>query len=336
VNAPTGLYYGGFDAWNEARDVNGDGKLDLMTYDTVGGSYGWSLYLGSGTGFTYTSHMNNPTGLYSGNLHYTNVMRDFNNDGKVDLITYDTVTGSQGWSLWLSNGTGFTYSSHLNNPTGLYYGGFDQYNGIADVNADGYLDLLTYDTVGGSYGWSLYQGSGTGFTYTSHMNNPTGLYSGDLSSTEASNLLRDMNADGKADLVTYDTVGGTYGWSVWISSGTGFTYSSHLNIPPGPSQGTAYGYLNYWNAVADANGDGKPDLFTYDSVGGTLGWSIWLGSGTAFSFLSHTNSSAGLYSGNLDTTNIVKDFNGDGRADIMSYDTVNSVYGWTVYMLNAP
>jgi hypothetical protein len=119
-DVPYSTAFGGFSA--VAADINGDGKLDIVTD-------GVSVLLGNGDG-TFSS--NGGVQLSSGSIANVNI-GDFNGDGKLDAA----VVEGTGIGLLLGNGDG-TFQSPIdqlpaNGVTSLSMG---------DFNGDGSLDLV--------------------------------------------------------------------------------------------------------------------------------------------------------------------------------------------------
>jgi hypothetical protein len=113
-------------------DLNGDGKLDLVTAN--GGQNTISVLLGNGDG-TFQTKVAYVTGMNPLSL----VASDFNGDGKLDVATGDLSrqTGKPDISILLGNGDG-TFQPRL---------GFAEPAGSAlvtgDFNGDGKLDLAS-------------------------------------------------------------------------------------------------------------------------------------------------------------------------------------------------
>jgi len=110
-------------------DVNGDGKLDMVTgtYD-VGVEVPWEtdVLLGNGDGTFGTARTVGYGGL-------TVAVADFNHDGKLDIVSVGDFSTSTD-SVELGNGDG-TFQAPLN--VGLHGG----YAAVGDFNHDGYPDL---------------------------------------------------------------------------------------------------------------------------------------------------------------------------------------------------
>src|ERR1019366_7840293 len=143
---------------------------------------------------------------------------------------------------------------------------------VADVNGDGKPDILV--TTGSTTSFSILLGNGDG-TFQ-----PALLYGYDPSGEAIA--VADFNGDGKPDVVITNVF-------VWECDGGGITV--FLNDGKGEfEQATTYcsvgGYANSL-AVADVNGDGKPDLLVVNDCitngncgSGTVGVLLGNGDGT--------------------------------------------------------
>jgi hypothetical protein len=299
------------------RDVNGDGKPDLLVAnncasdDCANGSVGVLLGKGDGT-------FQSPVTYDSGGFEAQSVaVADVNGDGKLDLLVANAIclnvgacgTGSVG--VLLGNGDG-TFQSVVTYASG----GFSAASlKVADVNGDGRPDLLVTNTcvsdgafecMTGSVGVLLGNGDGTFREAVSY----------DSSGTSASSVtVADVNRDGKPDLIVANNCGdyGNYGCAagsvaVLLNSGHG-TFHAASNYGSG-------GYEADWEAVADVNGDGKLDLVVAnlgtdpDNSSGTV--AVLLGNGDG------TFQAAVNYGSGFDTESVaVADVNGDGKPDLL-------------------
>src|SRR5262249_13040894 len=115
-------------------DVNGDGKLDLVTMNPAG--VGVSFGAGNGT---FASPVVSPMGTNPVAL----VVADFNGDRRADVATADQSDHSVSVRLANSDGT--------LGPVATYdVGGPQSALAVGDVNGDGVPDLVTVDEMGTS------------------------------------------------------------------------------------------------------------------------------------------------------------------------------------------
>ncbi|MGC9990666.1 MAG: FG-GAP-like repeat-containing protein, partial [Terriglobales bacterium] len=307
--APSVVYFSGgeFTTSVAVADVNGDGKPDLLL--TNYGS-GVAVLLGNGDG-TFQAAVN-----YGAGTNFVAV-GDVNGDGKPDLVVAGGGEGSV--SVLLGNGDG-TFQAAVSYGSG----GYEATSvAVADVDGDGKPDLLVANSCagppdaldiceeGGSVG--VLRGNGDG-TFQSAVNYSSGAATFDTMSL----AVADVNGDGKPDLLvandcitdsdyppcTNDTVG------VLLGNGDG-TFQAVVSYGAG-------GSFTHSVAVADVDGDGKPDLVVADECvnssncyNGIVGVLLGNGDGTFQTAL--TYGSGGDAGANLVT---VADVNGDGKPDI--------------------
>jgi flagellin len=112
-------------------DFNGDGRLDILTYDNTSGSYDILTNNGSG-GFTYN-------GAPFGSGSFLASVGDLNGDGLADIVSVDNVTNNL--VLYQNNGGGnFTQ-------TQLTSGVVTTSVALVDGDKDGRLDIYLADVV---------------------------------------------------------------------------------------------------------------------------------------------------------------------------------------------
>jgi hypothetical protein len=271
-----------------AADFNGDGRLDLAVANS--GDNTVSVRLGNGDG-TFQAAQNFATGLGPRSL----AVGDFNGDGKLDVVTANA--NDVDVSVLLGKGDG-TFGAASN----IYIGGpFPVALAAGDLNGDNRIDLVvtSYEVVnagegGGDQNWymNVLLGNGDG-TFAPVLTTDPGLLQA------VSVALADVNADGRQDVVTIDGYNGAA--IVLLGNGDG-TFQ--------PAAAYAGGANSI--AVADFNGDGKPDLAT-----GSV--SILLGNGDG-TFGTAQNFFAAGGSGGQSLA--VADFNGDGKPDVATTASV--------------
>ena len=264
-------------------DVNGDGKPDVVVANctncgSLPGNGSVGVLLGNGDG-TFQAAQVFTTGEPS-----AVAIADVNGDKKPDVIVaqcvspvFGCVPGQVG--VLLGNGDGtfqtiVTYGTAAANPNSVV---------VADVNGDGKLDLVvgnasgTAPHGGGDGAAAVLLGNGDG-TFQPAVIYPAG---GDPQTGETLALaVADVNNDGKLDLVLTDTHGACTDPN-----------QSTVTVLLGKGDGTFQSAVGYCSgglgadsiAVADVNGDGKPDLLvansgTASSSAGQVG--VLLNSGT--------------------------------------------------------
>lgn len=195
-------------------DFNRDGKLDFVAVGRNPNGAGWVMttFLGNGDG---TFRNAGSVSFADSAADMTRVfVGDFNRDGKLDILVYDTgngywTTGSYIWEF-LGNGDGtFQAGKQL-------FSAFQPMT-MADVNGDSWLDIVRYDfmwpdgtteTLGpAKFTTYLDQSSGTFAESSSHapyggipLQTPPYLQFGDPTT---SSMVADLNGDGKLDEIAF-------------------------------------------------------------------------------------------------------------------------------------
>jgi hypothetical protein len=256
---------------------------------------------GSGGGVTTptppTSHTLSYTAsttLSVGDTHPKGVLiADFNGDGKPDvaLSLFDTNS----IAVFLNQGSG-TFGSPiltaLQIPNGLGT------LALGDFNEDGKADLIVSTISGSAQDNIVLLGNGDGtFTQQTPLNNSCG---------SLTTVVVELTDDQHQDVV----FGCNGGLQVYLGHGDG-TFSGPNNLPVISFPGTFFGV-----AVADFNGDGKPDIAAVDtgspnSTNGSLDFYAGNGDGT---FANPTTTALPL---TFPTGLSAGDFNGDGKIDLL-------------------
>jgi hypothetical protein len=233
---------------------------------------------------------------------------DFNGDGKLDVVNIDSASNI---NVMLGKGDG-TFDAPITLSVATADIFFDAI-AVGDFNGDHLLDVALWATnsITGNTEVHIFLGNGAGSLTAGNT------YSAPSSSTfnpgPSSIVASDVNADGKLDLVAMTPYNGVF---VFLGNGDG-TFQTPAVYAPGCS-----GSLGSCNAlaVADLNGDGKPDL----ALVSVLGVSVLLNSGTGtFGAAAYYPSGiAGAFPGDGIA---VGDVNGDKKPDLVITDQNNGV-----------
>ncbi|MDQ6623788.1 MAG: FG-GAP-like repeat-containing protein [Verrucomicrobiota bacterium] len=284
-----------------AGDFNGDAKIDLaVTINTL--QIGLSLLTGTGTGaFNAPINLANTTGFDSPAI----VATDLNNDGKLDLVIAHTIacytapcTVTRLLTVMLGNGDGsFQPARNIDVGTGM------SRIVVGDFNRDGIKDLAIAGDQAQVY---ILLGVGDG----TFVQQPTiTLIGGSTLGVDATDIsVADLNRDGFQDLVVSIGLNGSR-TAILLGNGNGtFRVPSILSEPNRR--------VPQYNAVADFNGDGIPDiaLSLADGTGGLFEILNGNGDGTFQPPVYYAVPPAGssIAGGRITAA----DLNGDGKPDI--------------------
>jgi hypothetical protein len=306
-------------------DLNGDGKLDLVTTLDVrlgngDGTFGspiaitavqdvvlsealadvdldgtLDLVIGS-TYALYVAHGNGDGTFQSGKMiglgrFGATAVADLNADGNPDLLA---VNNNQAGTVSVFLGEGFTWASGVSYPTG----GQPVALAVADLNNDGVSDVVIANQ--GSNNVAVLLGNIDGTL----MNPATSV----LSSAPQSIAVADLNGDGNMDVIAANP---SYGLYVLLGTGN----NGKLQTPVGSPLRSAFGVT-----AGDINGDGRLDVIASDAD--SAAW-LFLGGGDG------TLAPPMPYGAGLQPTSLVAaDLNGDGRPDIAAI----SASGWQIML----
>ncbi len=220
-------------------DVNGDGKMDVLVGGVADGAT--VIYTNNGNaGFVsaggFAQAPGNP---------YSIALADVDGNGSQDIIEmkYGGVTAPSEFDVLTNNGTG-GFSTQT-----LYLTGTNAISlATADVNGDGWVDVITANTAANSLGIFTNNHSG-GFALASTV--PVGI-------GPVSVIAKDLTGDGKPDLICANSDGTL---SVLVNSGSGgFTLASSPAVGGSPQSVIA----------TNLNNDGQTELITANSGAATL------------------------------------------------------------------
>lgn len=275
-------------------DFNNDGNLDLAFANTDRKYL--TVLLGNGQG-NFTAAPKSPFPVEVIPHVHGIATGDFNNDGKLDLIT-DSWGNDQIEILFGDSINGFKTPGTFFKVGKMPY----QRLRVDDVNIDGNIDIITTNLEG--HNVTILLGDGKG-NFTEATGSP--FPCGDAPFGVA---IGDVNADGKPDLAIINSPASTGGAStgingltVMLGNGTGkFTMMKGSPFEAGRNPNRV--------ATGDVNGDGINDIVTSDN-----------NSNKIYLFLMNKNgsvlSSSPIIVGNHPKGVAIADLNGDGKDDIV-------------------
>ncbi len=290
-------------------DLDRDGYPDLVISNYYSGSsYNTNSYIywGSPTGYNEAARTALPT---SG--AWSNAVADLNRDGHLDIVfanSYNMSSHQINSYIYWGNGTrtGFSAANRTSLPT---LGGWAV--AVADLNWDGYLDLVFANHT-----------NGTTFDVSSYIywNGPAGFSTANRTSLPTRQAravdVADLDMDGYFDLVFANYCSGTCNLNSYIYWGSPTGYSSSLRTDL-PTQGA----LDV--GIVDLNNDRALDLVFANSNNGSS-YSI-----NSFVYWGN-NSQSGFSPGNrteLPTVGAIgqaaADLNRDGFLDLVFANNYN-------------
>lgn len=324
--APAVAYDSGGEPQSVAvADVNGDGNPDVLVANG-----GVGVLLGNGDG-TFQAPVIYATGGFASSI----AVADLNGDDKPDLIVANRAVNGKGTvGVLIGNGDG-TFQEAVNYDSG----GLDPVAvAVGDLNEDGKPDLVVannnFDPVSRN-GQStvdvlLGKGDGTFRTPVSYESSTAGF--------ATSVAVADLNGDGHLDVVAgiagdfrvrtryFDQVADFDRIDVLLGKGDGTlqlagAYGSGVRFGPGNGFPSSENGPFVSVAIADVNGDGRPDLV--EGIGlafNSLGWktfpsAVYMGNGDG-SFQGASKFNAAV----CDPVSIATaDLNQDGRPDLVIF-----------------
>jgi hypothetical protein len=280
-------------------DFNHDGHRDIVTADQDSNTI--SVLLGNGDG-TFRARTWYPACKGTHEV----AVADFNRDGNDDVVV--ACHGKPySASVFFGNGDG-TFRPRVDLTPGDEPGAVV----VGDFNGDGIPDLAFANRSGNTVSILLSHGDGT---FAAPVAFPTG---------DSPHAIRagDLNGDGLLDLVTAND--GADSVTVLFGTGDG-KFAKRLDLPANSIPKSV--------GIGDLNGDGRPDIVVANTsyptcctyAGSTVGVFLNNGDGT---FAPRQDFEVGGNPFSL----LIRDLNGDGKADIATANFIDQTSAQAVYL----
>jgi hypothetical protein len=264
----------GYNSTPSFVDLDGDGRLDLVSGEKYGTLRAWR---NAGSGFTALTGSANPFNGIDVGYTSTPTFVDLDGDGRLDL-----VSGADDGTLraWFNTGSGFialTLTGRTNPFSGIDVGSFSNPS-FVDLDGDGRLDLVSGESNGTLLAWRN-TGSATVPTFTRMdgvSGRPANPFIGIDVGFGSSPSFVDLDGDGRLDLVSgeLDLVSGELYSTLraWRNTGSATAPAfTALTGSANPFNGFDAGDSSAPSFV-DLDGDGRLDLVSGERYGGLRAW----------------------------------------------------------------
>jgi hypothetical protein len=275
-------------------DFNNDGNLDL-SFANSDRKY-LTVLLGNGQG-SFTAAPKSPFPVEVIPHTHGIATGDFNNDGRLDLVT----------DSWGNNQIEILFGDSINGfktPGTFFKVGKMPYQRlrVADVNMDGNMDIITTNLEGNNATILLGDGKGN-FNEAARSPFPCG-------DAPFGVAIGDVNADGKPDLAIINSPASTGGASTGTNGLTVLLGDGKGNFTMMQGSPFVAGKIPNRVALGDVNGDGVNDIVTSDNDNNKI--YLFL-----MSKKENVLASSIITVGNHPKGIVIADLNGDGKCEIV-------------------
>ena len=298
-------------------DIDGDGREDLLYQNPENGILRLTTVSSDGLVGTSSDSLGGQIGP---DLQIVGT-GDFDKDGEADLLWRKVSTGKLGF--WYVNAANYTHDRDMQLGANLPAVSSATYDlaAVGDFNGDGRTDIIFHrtNTSGTNAGGVIYWTIGPNATIKASGTIANVPYDGyDLVGAG------DFNGDGVSDLLFRNlSTGGVIYWHL-ESDGQG-------GVKLGKNGTFHKPKYSDWRVVgiADMDNDRRSDVLLHQKSTGKLAYWLINSAGTA----TKTNG-AGFFLARLDVNNFrvlgLRDFNGDGRADVLYQDRRNGMINYWI------
>jgi hypothetical protein len=309
-----------------AGDFKGTGAADVLLHF---GNHLAAYEVGVPDGFTNaglttrvkSSYMtakriSGPGGTWAVTASDQFITGDFSGDGKDDLLAFFPNGASSRLGLLTATATGFSCTKIF---SGSLPGWSMQTNDryfLADFNGDGRKDIYVFNTQNWNpFYMGMLRSTGTDLAFVRRYDQ---YLPGHLLSNTDKYFIADINGDNKEEFVLFNTA--SKATRLYRTDGTQVILSAqYLGSLPGWSSADQDQYH-----VADFNGDNKDDLYIFNGKNWGPEYLVMLRSnGTGYDYVIRYDNTLPGWDMNDYDSYYVGDYNGDGKEELLIYNTAN-------------
>jgi hypothetical protein len=256
-NAPIIISGDGYEGYAQVQDINGDGKLDIITSRTNWHQMGVYLNTTENNNVSFADKV-----IIEDYVDPRPDFADLNGDGMIDMVSTANTTNRRDVYVYLNNSTvenidfnlEFVIQSGGEHPDGPTDYDWSVYSPtLADIDGDGRLDIIVANGTASftsPSGISILRNTSTdselGFEYEY-----SSFYQYESNSLPTRIGISDLNGDGKPDILTTDWLGGI---SIMVNT------STEGNIALEEQMIIGVGNYPLSIASADLNMDSTPEI----------------------------------------------------------------------------
>jgi hypothetical protein len=243
---------------------------------------------------------------------------DFSGDGKDDLVVFWPNGTNSRLGMMTATTTGFTCTRIFTTSlAGWQMQTNDQYY-LADFNGDGRKDIYVFNTQNWTMGYmGMLSSTGSNLSYVKRYDQ---YLPGHFMSNTDKYYVADINGDNKEEFILFNTASKVTRLFKTNAAGTEVSISAeYFASLPGWTSAPKDQYL-----VADFNGDNKDDLYIFNGLDWGPEYLVMLRSnGTGYDYVIRYDNTLPGWDMNDNDSYYVGDFNGDGKEELLMYNTAN-------------
>ena len=293
-------------------DIDGDGKPDIVCPTMEANAF----YVFRNTSVDTTIAFGGLKGVPTAVNPVSVSLGDLDGDGKLDVVVTNSSGGGSSVSVFLNNSTAgsIAFLNRSDLTTGLDNYSSPTSSAVADLDGDGKPDMIIANASN---------------LVTVYRNNCTpgyvdffGRQNYAIGTNATSIMVRDLDGDGRPDIVTANSGSNTL--SVLMNT------SSVGSISFAPAQNLLAQNGPYSLAIGDVDGDGKPDIavcnanYVLDSINEAY-YSVSVLRNTCTPGVLSFAAAVSYKAGNTPVSLAMADMDGDGRPDIVATTSSDSV-----------